>query len=293
MHKMCKKLLVLIIIVINCIGIMISLGTSVSNAEISNNVNKNDRLESIKEKGVLTVASSNDVPFAYIDPKTNEFAGIDAEIIREVAKRLGINKVEMKQVPFESLLVELNNNQDIDMVTDGMYVTDERKKEALFTNIWYKESEAISVPKVSKIAFKEDLKNAVVGALKGTAFLELAQKWQKDGLVKDVIIFESQSELLSSVNTGKIDAAITDSILAAYLISKNNSFYLKILEPYEPEAPGMIAAAVRKSDTTLADAVNEQIDDMKIDRTILKIFRKYGLDENYFVSVKDGHLSGK
>jgi len=293
MHKMCKKLLVLIIIVINCIGIMISLGTGVSNAEISSNINTKDRLEVIKEKGVLTVASSNDVPFAYIDPKTNEFVGIDAEIIGEVAKRLGINKVEMKQVPFENLLVELNNNQDIDMVTDGMYVTDERKKEALFTNIWYKESEAIIVPKVSKIAFKEDLKNAVVGALKGTAFLELAQKWQKDGLVKDVIIFESQSELLSSVNTGKIDAAITDSILAAYLISKNNSFYLKILEPYQPEAPGMIAAAVRKSDTTLADAVNEQIDDMKMDRTILKILKKYGLNENYFVSVKDGHLSGE
>ena len=293
MHKMCKKLLVLIIIVINCIGIMISLGTGVSNAEISSNINTKDRLEVIKEKGVLTVASSNDVPFAYIDPKTNEFVGIDAEIIGEVAKRLGINKVEMKQVPFESLLVELNNNQDIDMVTDGMYVTDERKKEALFTNIWYKESEAIIVPKVSKIAFKEDLKNAVVGALKGTAFLELAQKWQKDGLVKDVIIFESQSELLSSVNTGKIDAAITDSILAAYLISKNNSFYLKILEPYKPEAPGMIAAAVRKNDTTLANAVNEQIDDMKMDRTILKILKKYGLNENYFVSVKDGHLSGE
>jgi len=293
MHKMCKKLLVLIIIVINCIGIMISLGTGVSNAEISSNINTKDRLEVIKEKGVLTVASSNDVPFAYIDPKTNEFVGIDAEIIGEVAKRLGINKVEMKQVPFENLLVELNNNQDIDMVTDGMYVTDERKKEALFTNIWYKESEAIIVPKVSKIAFKEDLKNAVVGALKGTAFLELAQKWQKDGLVKDVIIFESQSELLSSVNTGKIDAAITDSILAAYIISKNSSFYLKILEPYEPEAPGMIAAAVRKNDTTLANAVNEQIDDMKMDRTILKILKKYGLNENYFVSVKDGHLSGE
>jgi len=293
MHKMCKKLLVLIIIVINCIGIMISLGTGVSNAEISSNINTKDRLEVIKEKGVLTVASSNDVPFAYIDPKTNEFVGIDAEIIGEVAKRLGINKVEMKQVPFENLLVELNNNQDIDMVTDGMYVTDERKKEALFTNIWYKESEAIVVPKVSKIAFKEDLKNTVIGAQIGTAFLELAQKWKKDGLVKDVIIFGNQDELLSAVNTGKIDAAITDSIVAAYILSKYNSLYLKILAPYEAEAPGMIAAAVRKSDTTLADAVNEKIDEMKQDKTILKILKKYGLNENYFVSVEEGHISGK
>jgi len=289
MQKIRKKLLVLIIIVVNCIGIMVWFGAGASNAEISK-----DRLETIKEKGVLTVASSNDVPFAYIDPKTKEFTGIDAEIIREAAKRLGINKVEMrKEVPFENLLQQLNNNVDIDIVADGMYVTDERKKEALFTNIWYRESEAIIVPKVSKIAFKEDLKNAVIGAQIGTAFLELAQKWQKDNLVKDVVIFGKQAELLSAVNTGKIDAAITDSIVAAYILSNESSLYLKILEPYEPEAPGMVAAAVRKSDTTLANAVNQQIDEMKRDRTIINILKKYGLNEKYFVSVNDGHISGQ
>ena len=293
MKKMSKKLLALIIVVLNCIGIIIWCSAAASDTATVINGNVKDRLETIKEKGVLTVASSNDVPFAFIDPKTNEFTGIDAEIIVEVAKLLGINKVEMKQVPFENLLVELNNNNDIDMITDGMYVTDERKKEALFTNIWYKESEAIVVPKVSKIAFKEDLKNTVIGAQIGTAFLELAQKWKKDGLVKDVIIFANQDELLSAVNTGIIDAAITDSIVAAYILSKYNSLYLKILAPYEAEAPGMIAAAVRKSDTTLADAVNEKIDEMKQDKTILKILKKYGLNENYFVSVEDGHISGK
>ena len=136
-----------------------------------------DTLAAAKEKGVLTVASSNDAPFAFMDAKTNEFTGIDAEIIGEVAKRLGINKVEMKQIPFENLLVELNNNS-VDMVTDGMYVKDERKKLANFTNIWYKEGEAIIIPQDSKIASKDDLKNAVLGGQKGTAFLETAQKWQ-------------------------------------------------------------------------------------------------------------------
>lgn len=293
MKKVHKKLLVLTIIVVNCIGMMAWFGAESSNAEISNNVKTKDRLEAIKEKGVLTVASANDVPFAYIDPKTKEFTGIDAEIIREVAKRLGINKVEMRlEVPFENLLQQLNTNEDIDIVADGMYVTDERKKEALFTNILYKESEAIIIPKVSKIAFKEDFKNAVIGVQIGTAFLELAQKWQKDNLVKDVVIFRNQAELLSAVNTGKIDAAITDYIVAAYILSKDSNFYLKILEPYEPEEPGMVAAAVRKSDTTLVNAMNQQIDEMKRDKTILKIIKKYGLNEKNFVSVNEGHISG-
>jgi len=293
MQKMGKKLLVLIIIAVNCITIMVSFGTGVSNAETSSNVNTKDRLEAIKEKGVLTVASSNDVPFAYIDSKTNEFTGIDAEIISEVARRLGINKIEMKQVAFENLLMELNNNNNIDMVTDGLYVTEERKKEVLFTNIWYKEPEAIITLKVSRIISKEDLKNAVVGVQLATAFVELAQQWQKDGLVKEVRIFESKSELLLAVNTGKIDACITDSIIASYLLSTDKGLYLKILAPYKPELPGMVAAAVRKSDTTLADAVNKKIDEMKEDRTLTVIFKKYGMNENNFVSVKDGYISGK
>ena len=291
MKKMSKKLLALIIVVLNCIGIIIWCSAAASDTATVINGNVKDRLETIKEKGVLTVASSNDVPFAFIDPKTNEFTGIDAEIISEVARRLGINKIEMKQVAFENLLMELNNNNNIDMVTDGLYVTEERKKEVLFTNIWYKEPEAIITLKVSRIISKEDLKNAVVGVQLATAFVELAQQWQKDGLVKEVRIFESKSELLLAVNTGKIDACITDSIIASYLLSTDKGLYLKILAPYKPELPGMVAAAVRKSDTTLADAVNKKIDEMKEDRTLIGIIKKYGMNESNFISVKDGHIS--
>ncbi|NRT76258.1 ABC transporter substrate-binding protein [Clostridium beijerinckii] len=283
--KIHKKLLVFAILLINIIQLIFC------GANIPNNEMTKDRLERVKEKGLLVIASSNDIPFAYIDPKTKEFTGIDAEIIREAAKRLGINKVEMKQIPFSDLLKQLNTDDSIDIVADGMYVTDERKKEALFTNILYKESEAIITPKVSKIVFKEDFKNAVVGAQIGTAFLDLAKKWKAEGIVKDVVSFKNQNDLLSAVSTKKIDAAITDSVFASYMISQNN-LYLKVLPPtdYTPESPGKIAAAVRKNDVTLAKSLNEKIDEMKDDKTILEILEKYSLNSNYFVSVKDGHI---
>jgi ABC-type amino acid transport/signal transduction systems, periplasmic component/domain len=283
--KIHKKLLIFIMLSMNIIQLIFC------GANISNNKVSKDRLEIVKEKGVLVVASSNDIPFAYIDPKTKEFTGIDAEIIREAAKRLGINKVEIKQIPFNDLLKQLNTDDSIDIVADGMYITDERKKEALFTNILYKESEAIITPKVSKIVFKEDLKNAVVGAQLGTAFLDLAQKWKTEGIVKDVVSFKNQNDLLSAVSTKKIDAAITDSIFASYMIFRNN-LYLRVLPPtdYTPESPGKIAAAVRKNDITLVKAINEKIDEMKYDKTIPEILEKYGLNSNYFVSVTDGHI---
>lgn len=278
-----KKLLV-ILALISSVSVMTGCGGKSTGASGGNK----DTLAAIKEKGVLTVASSNDAPFAFIDAKTNEFSGIDAEIIKEIAKRLGINKVEMKQIPFENLLVELNNNS-VDMVTDGMYVKEERKKLALFTNIWYKEGEAVVIPKDSKVSSKADLKNLVLGGQKGTAFLETAQKWQQAGQVKEVKVFGSQSELMLAVNTGKIDACITDGMVAGYTLSQDSSLSLKILSPYEPEASGMVAAAVRKDDTSLAEAVNEKLDEMKEDGTILKLLEKYGMNEDYFVSVEDGH----
>ncbi|OCA99370.1 ABC transporter substrate-binding protein [Clostridium beijerinckii] len=283
--KIHKKLLVFAMLLINIIQLIFC------GANIPNNEMTKDRLERVKEKGLLVIASSNDIPFAYIDPKTKEFTGIDAEIIREAAKRLGINKIEMKQIPFNNLLKQLNTDDSIDIVADGMYVTDERKKEALFTNILYKESEAIITPKVSKIVFKEDFKNAVIGAQVGTAFLDLANKWKAEGVVKDVVSFKNQNDLLSAVSTKKIDAAITDSIFASYMIFRSN-LYLRVLPPtdYTPESPGKIAAAVRKNDITLAKAINEKIDEMKYDKTIPEILEKYGLNSNYFVSVTDGHV---
>ncbi|GKX65746.1 ABC transporter substrate-binding protein [Inconstantimicrobium mannanitabidum] len=282
-----------IFIIIHLVLVIILIYPLNTIAQAPSNLPKS-RLDAIREKGVLTVVSSNDVPFAYIDPLTKEFSGLDADIIREIAKRLGINKVEMTTpTPFNDLITALNSNENIDLITDGMYVTDERKKEVQFTNTWYNESEAIVTPQISKIVFKDDLKTAVVGALRGTAFLDLAQKWKKEGSVKDVIIFDNENDLLNAVNTNKIDAAITDSIVATYLISQNTNYYLKILDSktYIPEAPGKIAAAAKKGDTTLVEAINKVLDDMKADRTLMKILKKYGLNENYFVAIKEGHLS--
>ena len=240
-------------------------------------------LEKAKEKGVLVVASSNDVPFAYIDKDTKKFAGIDAEIITEVAKRLGISKVEMKEVKFENLLLELNN-KGVDMVTDGMYIKPERQKIANFTNIWYTEGEALVVLKDSPIKGLDDLKDKVVGGQKGTAFLEFAQKLQKEGRIKEVKVFNSQSELLLAVNTQKIDACITDSAVAGYSITKDPTLNLRLVSPYKAEASGNIGAAVRKEDKELLEAVNKELDKLKEEGFILKVLKEYGLNEDNFVA---------
>ncbi len=239
-------------------------------------------LDAIKQKGVLVVGSSNDTPFAFIDKTDQKFVGIDAEIIQEAAKRLGIPKVEMKEVKFENLLVELNN-KNIDMVTDGMYIKPEREKIATFTTTWYKEAEAIVVRKDSAVAGIDDLKDKVVGGQKGVTFLEYAQDLQKQGKIKEVKIFGSQAELLLALNTGKIDAVITDSATSAYSIQHDPSLVLKLVSPYKAKYDGNVAAAVRKDDKDLLDAINTEIDKLKKEGFVLQVLKKYGLNEDNLV----------
>lgn len=89
-----KKILTLIAI-LGLIGILIGCSTSTGSSKIitTNASLEKDRLQTIQKKGVLTFASANDPPFVYINPKTNQLDGVDANIITEIAKRLGINNV--------------------------------------------------------------------------------------------------------------------------------------------------------------------------------------------------------
>lgn len=252
--------------------------TSTGNAQGT----KKDTLEAAREKGVLVVGSSNDAPFAYINKDTKEFSGIDADIIKEVAKQLGIPKVEMKEVKFENLLLELNN-KSIDLVTDGMYRKPEREKIALFTDTWYKQGEVLVVPKDSSIAGIDDLKGKVVGAQKGTAFSEMAENLQKEGKIGKVSTFGSSAELLLAANTKKIDATIIDGVVAAYSLKTDSSLNLKMVTPYDAQAVGYIAASARKEDKELVEAINKELEELKNNGFILKVLKKYGLTEDFFV----------
>lgn len=272
-----KKIFTLIVI----IGIIAIIGCDTNSSKIAttNIAPAKDRLQTIKEKGTLTFISADAPPFAYINPETNKLSGIDADIIAEIAKRLGINKIEENKIKFADLLNQLNTDDSIDLAADGIYITPEREEIVSFTQPLYKESEVVIVPKVSKINFKDDLKNAVVGTIRGTKFADLIQDWKKNNLVKNVLFFEYSPNLLNAINNGEIDAGISDSALVKYSL-KNNSFYLKILRDYIPEIHGLVGIAVKKSDITLLNALNEKINEMKADGTLYAILVENGLDKS-------------
>ncbi|TQR12309.1 substrate-binding periplasmic protein [Psychrobacillus soli] len=277
-----KYLMVLLILVLGIVLAACSSDGNNSSAKENTSSTKLGTLEKIKEKGVLTVISSNDVPFAYIDKDSKEFVGIDAEIIKEIAKRLGIERVEMKEVKFENMLIELNKG-DADIVADGMYINDDRKKVANFTEPWYQQGEGLIVLKDSELTSLDQLSDKIVGAQKGTTFQPFLDELQKQGEIKEVKIFGSQAELLLAVNTKKIDAAVTDSATAAFAIKTDPTLNIKLASPYTPHFDGQIGAAIRLDDEEFYDAVSEELQKLKDEGFILEVLKKYGLGEDNLI----------
>ncbi|MBP3460098.1 MAG: amino acid ABC transporter substrate-binding protein [Lachnospiraceae bacterium] len=244
-------------------------------------------LKEIKDRGYITIATSNDAPFCYYDVDTNELKGLDVEILQEICNRLGIPEIQAQVTDFSNMLIELNN-KNVDMVADAMYIKDERLEVALFTDVWYTEGEAITIRTDSEFTTKESLKDAVVGAQPGTAFYETGEQWVKEGKIKELVGYENQATLMTAVNAGKVDAVITDGIVSGYTISQDSSLELKLMSPYDAEAVGRIGAAVRFEDADFLAEVNGALNEMKEDGTLMKILESYGLTEDYFIGVEEG-----
>lgn len=263
------------------------MGCQGKKAETKTVAGESAMLTKAKEKGYLLIGSSNDAPFSYTDVESGKLKGLDIEILKEICKRLGIGDIQMKVTDFSNLLVELNN-KNVDMVADAMYVKDERLQIAAFTDKWYQEGEAVVIPESSSIKTKEDLKDKKVGAQPGTTFYETAQKWLDEGKIGGLEAYDNQATLMTAVNTGKVDAVVTDGIVAGYTLSSDSSLKLKLLSPYEAEASGQIGAAVRFEDKEFLAEINKALNDMKADGTLLKILKDHGLTEDYLVGVEEG-----
>lgn len=283
--KKTLKILLILIIAINFLGIIMDVfSTDNIKVAIINNLNEKDRLEKIKEKGVLTVAGPpKETPFFFINTETNEMSGIDADIINEIAKRLGVYKVEVKEENFPNLLEAFNNDHSADVAVGGIFITPESEKLAAFTNPLYRESEAVIVPKYSKINFMDDLKNGVIGVEKGTIFEAVAKMWKENKLVKDILIIDSTTELFNAIHSGKIHAGLADSIIINYHLLKEKDPTLRVLKGYTPELQGVMGIAVKKDDITLLNELNRIIDEMKADGTLYSIFVQNGLDKNNMI----------
>lgn len=244
---------------------------------------KDGSFDRVKKAGTVVFGTSNDQPFNFLDPKTQQISGIDADMLLYIMDKLGIPKREMVQNEFSGLIPGLLGGR-FDIVADAMAITEKRKQQIAFTDPWYIYGDAFVVAKGNPLGIKsmQDLTKGYRGAsYAGTIYMdwlnELAPKGAK------ISSYPAVPEMLQDFKNGRLDAALVDGPVFGYLLIQQPDLanYVEILPGYEVRPDKThVGAGIRKEDVALLEAVNWALAEMKKEGADLKILKKWGLNES-------------
>ena len=100
-------------------------------------------LDYVKEKGTLLVGITEFEPMDY-KAADGSWIGFDADMAKLVAEKLGVN-VEFVVIDWDNKIMELDS-KNIDVVWNGMTLTDEVTSSMNCTNAYFKNAQVVVVP---------------------------------------------------------------------------------------------------------------------------------------------------
>jgi polar amino acid transport system substrate-binding protein len=197
--------------------------------------------------------------------------GFNIDLIEEIGKRMG-RKVEIFSGEFSGLIPAMNAGK-IDFVGAPTTATPERAKNLLFSegylNTYF---QFVASSKVPDLRTLEDLKGRTVSVNKGSAY----DKWAQENAEKfgfKVESYGTNADATQAVIAGRADVVLTGNTVGAYSVVRNPG-QVKLV-PLRIDQGLVWAAAFRKDDNKLRNAVDEALECMKQDGTIARLHEKW------------------
>lgn len=230
---------------------------------------KDNSLEDIKKKGYFIVGlDATFAPMGFRD-ESGEIVGFDIDLAKEVAKRMGV-EAKFKPCEWDGIIFDLKS-KNIDMVWNGMSVTEQRKKQVAFTEPYLVDGQIIFTKSGTAPAKVSELAGKVVGVQLGSSGALAVERNPIASQIKEIKKYATNVEALLDLEAGRTDAVVMDSISGKYYNSKKNT----LTYSEESLSDEYFAVAIRKDDKALLEEINKQIDAMKADGTFDEISKKW------------------
>lgn len=215
---------------------------------------------------VLSIGTSPDFPpFESLDG-SGKVSGIEIDILNKICDTYGW-QLEINQMDFDSVLPGVQAGKFI-LGVSGITVTEDRQKNALFTQPYCMAAQAIVVVSGSEITCKADLEGKKVSVQTGTTAESFCM-----GAGYEVNAYQANSDAQTAVLSGKVDAWVIDDLTAKDMVDTYNASHpgaLVVLEEAMTSEPYAFAANLNSQD--VIDQLNAALDKMLADGTIAEIF---------------------
>ncbi|HHY74742.1 MAG TPA: transporter substrate-binding domain-containing protein [Bacillus bacterium] len=233
-------------------------------------------LDEIKDRGILKVGLMGTYrPYNFLNEK-KEMDGFDADIAKEVAKRLGV-EVEFVAQEFSGMIAGLQAEK-FDVVISQMTITDERKEQMDFSDPYITNQVKVIVHESNDtIKSVEDFKGKNIGVGLGTNDeTYLRTKLMPEVGKFNIMTYNDVITTLKDLDAGRVDATI-NNIYAIKPVVEQNGFKIKAVgEAIKSDRAGI---ATRKGNEELVNELNRILAEMKEDGTYNEIFVKWFEEE--------------
>lgn len=228
-----------------------------------------DLLATAKGRGTLKIALEGTYPpFNFKDQKTGQLAGYDVEVAKLVAARLGL-KPEFVSTEWSAILAGLAAGR-YDVIISQVGISPKREQTFDFSIPYTYSNPQLIVRKndSTRYASLADLKGKKLGVGQGTVFEQQA-KAVPGILVKS---YPAAPENLQDLAFGRIDAALNDSLMVAYLL-KNSP--LPIQAGARVGAPERMGIAFQKGSPQFKAALDKVLAEAGADGSLKVISLKW------------------
>ena len=217
------------------------------------------------EAGKLTMATNAAFPPYEMTTDAGEFEGIDIETAQAIADKLGL-ELQIDDMDFDAALLSVQQGK-ADIVMAGVTATDERKAVMDFSDSYATGIQSIIVPEGSDIASPDDLAGKKIGTQRGTTgYIYCSDDFGDE----NVVAYDDGLTAVQALNNGQVDAVVIDNAPAKEFVAANPG--LVILDTSYAEEDYAIGVAKGSS---LKDAVNAALEELKADGTLQSIVDKY------------------
>ena len=217
-----------------------------------------------KNKKLVVETSPDFPPYEYL--LGEEYVGIDMDIVRAIADRLGYT-VEFRQNNFDSIIMSVQQHKT-DFGASGFTIDEDRKAQVNFSTPYAEIKQVVVVKKNSPISDLEDVKGKKISVQSGTSGAAYAE-----GVSSNIIYQKSYNEVLLDVLKGKADCEIVDRPVAEAQVANNPELEIRdILIDAETEYYGLIFA---KDNTEMYTIINDALERIIANGTVDKIVKYY------------------
>ena len=206
-------------------------------------------------------------PFEVVNEQTKELEGFDIDLMKEVAKRAGL-EVEFKNTPFDAVLAGISTCQ-FDAAISAITITAERAEKIGFSRPYINAGQVTTVRvDNSDIKGPADLKGKTIGVQLNTTGQIEAEKIE-GATIKP---YDTVDLAFLDLQNGQVDAVVADYPTTLNFVNKAKDKIKTTGDVFTEETYGI---AVCKTNTALLDKINKALEELEKEGFIKKLEDKW------------------